>query len=69
MRGDFMRTTLDIPEELIKEAQELLQFQSKTDVVILSLKELIRNRRIEELKKLAGQIDLKIDLKKQRKRA
>lgn len=64
-----MRTTLDIPEELIKEAQELLQFQSKTDVVILSLKELIRNRRIEELKKLAGQIDLKIDLKKQRKRA
>jgi Arc/MetJ family transcription regulator len=69
MQGDFMRMTLNIPEELIKEAQELLQFQSKTDVVILSLKELIRNRRIEELKNLAGQIDLKIDLKKQRKRA
>ena len=64
-----MRTTLDIPEELIKEAQELLPFQSITDMVILSLKELIRNRRIEELKKLAGQIDLKIYLKKQRRRA
>lgn len=64
-----MRTTLDLPDGLIEEAQELLNFKSKTDVVILSLKELIRQKRIEELKSLAGQIDLKIDLKKQRKRA
>ncbi len=64
-----MRTTLDLPDGLIEEAQELLNFKSKTDVVILSLKELIRQKRIEELKSLAGKIDLKIDLKKQRRRA
>jgi len=63
-----MRTTLDIPEELIKEAQELTGFKSKTDIVILSLQELIRQRRIDELKGLAGKVDLRIDLKKQRKR-
>jgi Arc/MetJ family transcription regulator len=63
-----MRTTLDLPEELLKEAQELTGFKSKTDIVILSLQELIRQRRIDELKSLAGKIDLKIDLKKQRKR-
>jgi Arc/MetJ family transcription regulator len=44
-----MRTTLDIPAELIKEAQGLLGFKSKTDTVILSLRELVRRRRIEEL--------------------
>jgi hypothetical protein len=64
-----VRTTLDLPDGLIEEAQELLNFKSKTDVVILSLKELIRQKRIEELKSLAGKIDLKIDLKKQRRRA
>ncbi len=64
-----MRTTLDLPEDLLKEAQELTGFKSKTDIVILSLQELIRQRRVDELKSLAGKIDLRIDLKKQRKRA
>lgn len=40
-----MRTTLDIPEELLKEAQEALGYKSKTDVVIVSLQELIRRRK------------------------
>lgn len=64
-----MRTTLDIPEDLLREAQELLGFKSKTDTIILSLRELIRHRRIEELKSLAGKIELKIDVKKHRRRA
>ena len=64
-----MRTTLDLPEDLLKEAQELTGFKSKTDIVILSLQELVRQRRIDELKSLAGKIDLRINLKKQRKRA
>ena len=45
-----MRTTLDLPEALIEEAQRLLGFKSKTDTVVVSLRELIRRRRIEELK-------------------
>jgi Arc/MetJ family transcription regulator len=63
-----MRTTLDIPEELLNEARRLLQFKSKTDAVIFSLRELIRRKRIEELKEMAGSIQLDIDLDRSRRR-
>ncbi len=63
-----MRTTLDVPEELLNEAQRLLQFKSKTDTVIFSLRELIRRKRIEELKELAGSVQLDIDLDRARRR-
>lgn len=63
-----MRTTLDIPRELIEEARDLLGFKSKTDTVILSLRELIRRRRIDELKELMGSVELEIDLPESRRR-
>ena len=63
-----MRTTLDLPEELMTEARTLLGFTSKTDTVIYSLRELIRRQRIEELKSMAGHIKLDIDIDKSRRR-
>lgn len=63
-----MRTTLDIPEPLIDEARRLLGFKSKTDTVVLSLQELVRRRRIEELKKMMGLVRLEIDLPRSRRR-
>ena len=63
-----MRTTLDIPEELIDEARRVLGFKSKTDTVILSLRELIRGRRIDELKQLLGSIRLDVDMAASRRR-
>jgi Arc/MetJ family transcription regulator len=57
-----MRTTLDLPEDLLEEARKLLGFKSKTDTVVLSLRELIRRRRIDELKSLMGHVDLQIDV-------
>jgi Arc/MetJ family transcription regulator len=63
-----MRTTLDIPEDLLEEARRLLQFKSKTDTIIFSLRELVRRRRIEDLKSLMGHVDLKLDLDSQRRR-
>ncbi len=63
-----MRTTLDIPEDLIEEARRLLGFKSKTDTVVLSLRELIRRRRIEELKDLMGSVHLELDLASSRRR-
>jgi Arc/MetJ family transcription regulator len=63
-----MRTTLDIPENLIEEARQLLGFKSKTDTVVLSLQELIRRRRIEQLKSLMGAVNLEIDLPRSRRR-
>ena len=45
-----MRTTLDIPEPLIEEARAAAGLSSKTDTVVLALRELIRRRRVEEMK-------------------
>jgi Arc/MetJ family transcription regulator len=63
-----MRTTLDVPQELIEEARDILGFKSKTDVVIVALQELIRRKRREELKQLAGKLELEIDLPRSRRR-
>lgn len=64
----YMRTTLDLPQTLIDEAQNILGYTSKTDTVIFSLRELVRRKRIEELKKMAGHLELEIDLSKSRRR-
>jgi Arc/MetJ family transcription regulator len=63
-----MRTTLDLPEALLEEARRILGFKSKTDTVVLSLTELVRRRRIEELKALAGKVDLELDIGSSRRR-
>ena len=63
-----MRTTLDIPESLLEEARNLLGFKSKTDTVILSLQELIRHKRIEELRSMLGKVNLDIDIPASRRR-
>jgi Arc/MetJ family transcription regulator len=63
-----MRTTLDIPGDLIEEARRLLGFKSKTDTVVVSLRELIRRRRIEELKTLLGKVRLDVDIPTSRRR-
>jgi Arc/MetJ family transcription regulator len=65
---NHMRTTLDLPEALIEEARQALGFKSKTDTVVLALTELIRRRRIEQLKELMGHVHLEIDLPKSRRR-
>lgn len=56
-----MRTTLNLPEDLLKEAQKLAGTSSKTSTVIYSLQELIRLKKIERLRKLRGLLDLDID--------
>jgi Arc/MetJ family transcription regulator len=64
----LMRTTLDIPEDLIEEARQVLGFKSKTDAVVVALQELVRRRRIEELKSLLGAVHLEIDVPRSRRR-
>jgi len=63
-----MRTTLDLPIELVEEARAALGFKSKTDTVVLALRELVRRRRVDDLKDLLGRVDLAIDLSKSRRR-
>ena len=63
-----MRTTLDLPEDLIDEARNALGFKSKTDTVVLALRELVRRRRLAELKALMGHVRLDIDVAHSRRR-
>ena len=63
-----MRTTLDLPEELVEEARRALGFKSKTDTVVLALRELVRRGRLGELKALLGRVTLDVDVPKSRRR-
>ncbi len=63
-----MRTTLDLPEALLHEAMKATHIETKTRVIIIALKELIRKKKISELKKFKGKVDLDIDLNKLRSR-
>ena len=57
-----MRTTLDLPEDLLKEAMQATCIQTKTKVIITALEELIRKSKISDLKKYKGKVNLDIDL-------
>ena len=63
-----MQTLLNIPEPLLEEARRLLGVESQDDAVILSLQEVIRRKRIEELKSMIGHVQLEIDLDESRRR-
>jgi Arc/MetJ family transcription regulator len=63
-----MRTTLDLPDDLLEEARRLLAFKSKTDTVVLALRELVRRRRLDELKDLLGAVELELDVPASRRR-
>ncbi len=57
-----MRTTLDLPEDLLNEAMKVTHINTKTKVIITALEELIRKSKISALKQYKGKIDLDIDL-------
>jgi Arc/MetJ family transcription regulator len=57
-----MRTTLDLPEELINEAMKATRIQTKTRVIITALEELVRKSKISKIKQYKGKIDLDIDI-------
>jgi Arc/MetJ family transcription regulator len=63
-----MRTTLDLPAQLLEEARTALGFKSKTDTIVLALRELLRRRRLDELKDLLGHVTLDIDVARSRRR-
>jgi len=63
-----MRTTLDLPGELMTQAMQASHQRSKTAVIIEALEELIRKRKLEGIKRYKGRIDLDVDLAALRKR-
>ncbi|MBU2511356.1 type II toxin-antitoxin system VapB family antitoxin [bacterium] len=63
-----MRTTLDLSEELLKEAMQATNIKTKTKVITIALEELVRKSKISALKKYKGKVNLNIDLNKLRDR-
>lgn len=63
-----MRTTLDLPVDLVDEARTALGFKSKTDTVVLALREVVRRSRLDELKALMGRVELDVDIPRSRRR-
>ena len=63
-----MRTTLDLPEDLVEEAMKATNIKTKTKVIVAALEQLIRRTKIAEIKNYKGKVDLDIDLNELRGR-
>ena len=57
-----MRTTLNLPENLLSEAMKATHIKTKTKVIITALEELIRKTQISNLKQFKGKINLEVDM-------
>jgi Arc/MetJ family transcription regulator len=63
-----MRTTLDIPDALLEDARKAAGLSTKRETVVAGLNELLRKAKRDDLRRLAGRVDLRIDLRKSRQR-
>jgi Arc/MetJ family transcription regulator len=63
-----MRTTVDIPSELLEAARRAADSRTKRETVIAGLEELIKRAEREELRQLAGRIRLRVDVPRSRRR-
>jgi hypothetical protein len=64
-----LRTTLDLPRKLILKAQKTIHGKSKTETIIIALRELIRHDKIRSLRLLKGKIHLNLNIDASRGRA
>jgi hypothetical protein len=63
-----MRTTLDLPKDLLTDAMKVTHIKTKTQVIITALEDLIRKNRISKLKSFKGKLNLDINLDELRSR-
>ena len=63
-----MRTTLELPDSLVREAMLLTKIPTKTGLVKFALENVIQREKIKELTNYFGKINLEIDLNKMRTR-
>jgi Arc/MetJ family transcription regulator len=57
-----MRTTLNLPEELINETMLAVNLPTKTATILMALDQLIRRSKTMDIMQYGGKIDLDIDL-------
>ena len=61
-----MRTTLNLPDQLIKDLMETTGITNKTLLIRTSLEDMLKRARRRQLLELQGKIDLDLDLDKLR---
>lgn len=59
-----MRTTLDLDEKLIRKLMDVTAAKTKTDAIHQAAAELIRRKKLDQLKSLSGTIQLDLDWKR-----
>jgi hypothetical protein len=57
-----MRTTLDLPKDLLDDAMRATHIKTKTQVIITALENLIRKTKISGVKDFKGKVDLDMDM-------
>jgi len=60
-----MRTTLNIPDELIKELHRFSNEKSKTKAISIAIRDYIRRKKVEHLLSLSGKIKIDYDWEKE----
>jgi metal-responsive CopG/Arc/MetJ family transcriptional regulator len=60
-----MRATLNIPDELIEEVQDITGTKSKTKAIITAMEGFIRQQKVKELIQCKGTIDIDYDWEKE----
>lgn len=63
-----MRTTLDLPQDLIEKAMAITHSKTKTQLIIMALENIVKQENYNKLIDYHGKIDLDIDLDLLRKR-
>ena len=63
--GEAMRTTLNIPDELIKELHRFSDEKSKTKAISIAIEDFVRRKKIEHLLSLSGKITVDYDWAKE----
>jgi Arc/MetJ family transcription regulator len=63
-----MRTTMDIPDDLLEAARRAMDLRTKREAVIAGLEELIRKSERQELRSLAGRMRLRVNIARSRRR-
>jgi hypothetical protein len=66
--GKHMRTTLDLPNELIDEAMKITHAKNKTELITIALQNIIRQNKYNKLINFHGRVKMDIDLDILRKR-
>jgi len=63
-----MRTTLDLPENLINNAMKITRCKTKTELFKIALENIIRRNQVSKIINYHGKVELNLNIKKMRER-